>query len=113
MLTSQFEIVLTQPLIISQQAASAGAHQSLDYIPGSVLLGLVASRLYARLDADSAWTVFHSGRIVIPDLKRFLRAQAIESGATLVVASHDARVKPLLPHAFALPAHVHPRRRAA
>ncbi|MBK7334438.1 MAG: ATP-binding cassette domain-containing protein [Betaproteobacteria bacterium] len=26
-----------------------------------------------------------------------LRAQAIESGATLVVASHDARVKPLLP----------------
>lgn len=67
MLTSQFEIVLTQPLIISQQAASAGAHQSLDYIPGSVLLGLVASRLYARLDADSAWTVFHSGRIRFGD----------------------------------------------
>jgi putative ABC transport system ATP-binding protein len=34
-----------------------------------------------------------------------LRAQAIEAGATLVVASHDARVKPLLPHAFVLPAH--------
>jgi putative ABC transport system ATP-binding protein len=33
-----------------------------------------------------------------------LRSQAIESGATLVVASHDARVRPLLPHAFALPA---------
>lgn len=33
-----------------------------------------------------------------------LRAQAIEAGATLVVASHDARVKPLLPHAYALPA---------
>ena len=36
-----------------------------------------------------------------------LRAQAIEAGATLVVASHDARVKPLLPHAFQLPPHVH------
>jgi putative ABC transport system ATP-binding protein len=32
-----------------------------------------------------------------------LRAQALEAGATLVVASHDARVKPLLPHAFLLP----------
>ena len=33
-----------------------------------------------------------------------LRAQAIEAGATLVVASHDARVRPLLPHVFTLPA---------
>lgn len=32
-----------------------------------------------------------------------LRGQAIEVGATLVVASHDARVKPLLPHSFTLP----------
>ncbi len=33
-----------------------------------------------------------------------LRSQALEAGATLVVASHDARVRPLLPHAFTLPA---------
>jgi putative ABC transport system ATP-binding protein len=33
-----------------------------------------------------------------------LRSQAIEAGATLVVASHDARVRPLLPYAFTLPA---------
>ena len=32
-----------------------------------------------------------------------LRTQAIEAGATLVVASHDARVRPLLPNAFTLP----------
>jgi|SRR5688572_3895558 len=32
-----------------------------------------------------------------------LRTQAIEAGATLVVASHDARVRPLLPNVFALP----------
>jgi ABC-type lipoprotein export system ATPase subunit len=32
-----------------------------------------------------------------------LRAQAVEAGATLVVASHDNRVKPLLPFAYALP----------
>jgi putative ABC transport system ATP-binding protein len=34
-----------------------------------------------------------------------LRAQSQQTGATLVVASHDARVRPLLPHAFLLPAH--------
>jgi putative ABC transport system ATP-binding protein len=33
-----------------------------------------------------------------------LRTQALEAGATLVVASHDARVRPLLPQAYALPA---------
>jgi putative ABC transport system ATP-binding protein len=33
-----------------------------------------------------------------------LRGQAIESGATLVVASHDARVRSLLPHSYVLPA---------
>jgi putative ABC transport system ATP-binding protein len=33
-----------------------------------------------------------------------LRGQAIEAGATLVVASHDARVRSLLPNVFTLPA---------
>jgi putative ABC transport system ATP-binding protein len=32
-----------------------------------------------------------------------LRAQCLASGAALVVASHDARVRPLLPHVYALP----------
>jgi len=32
-----------------------------------------------------------------------LRAQAIAGGAALVVASHDARVRPLLPHVYTLP----------
>ena len=31
-----------------------------------------------------------------------LRTQALEAGATLVVASHDARVRPLLPHSCVL-----------
>lgn len=67
MLHATFDILLEQPLIISQQAASAGAHQSLDYLPGSVLLGLAASRVYAELDAPSAWTLFHSGQVRFGD----------------------------------------------
>ena len=62
-----FDILLEQPLIISQQAASAGAHQSLDYLPGSTLLGLAASRLYATLNADEAWILFHSGQVRFGD----------------------------------------------
>ena len=38
-----------------------------------------------------------------------LRAQCLASGATLVVASHDARVRPLLPHVHALPVRPDPR----
>jgi putative ABC transport system ATP-binding protein len=38
-----------------------------------------------------------------------LRAQCLASGAALVVASHDARVRPLLPHAYALPPRPDPR----
>ena len=71
-----FEILLEQPLIISQQAASAGAHQSLDYIPGSVLLGLAASRLYANLPAQTAFTLFHNGIV------RFGDALPVDQGET-------------------------------
>lgn len=62
-----FDILLEQPLIISQQAASAGAHQSLDYLPGSTFLGLAASRLYAGLTPAEAWTLFHSGQVRFGD----------------------------------------------
>lgn len=62
-----FDINLRQPLIISQHAASAGAHESLDFIPGSVMLGLIASRLYVGLGSEDAWTVFHSGLVRFGD----------------------------------------------
>ena len=64
---ANFDISLHQPLVISQQSASAGAHHSLDYIPGSILLGLAASRLYSTLDQDSAWLLFHSGLVHFGD----------------------------------------------
>lgn len=62
-----FDVVLEQPVIISQQSATAGAHQSLDYVPGSAVLGLAAARLYAKLPAEAAWTLFHSGRVRFGD----------------------------------------------
>ncbi|MBM94525.1 MAG: hypothetical protein CMI09_01560 [Oceanospirillaceae bacterium] len=64
---ASFDISLQQPLVISQQSASAGAHHSLDYIPGSILLGLAASHLYSTLDQDSNWLLFHSGLVRFGD----------------------------------------------
>lgn len=69
-----FEIELKQPVIISQQAATVGVHQSLDYISGSTLLGLAASKLYSQVSAEDAFLLFHSGCI------RFLDALPVHNG---------------------------------
>ena len=67
MRTATVDITLLQPAVFSLQSGSAGAHRGLDYIPGSTLLGHTASRLYAELSEDDAWTVFHSGRVRFGD----------------------------------------------
>ncbi len=74
--TQHFNIQLKQPLIVSQQAATAGQHQSLDYIPGSAILGMVASQLYAQLTPEEALQVFHSGAV------RFSDALPVHQGQT-------------------------------
>lgn len=67
MKTSQYLLTLQQPVIISEKSASVGAHQSLDYIKGSTLLGLLASRLYKDLSTDEAFLIFHSGKVRFND----------------------------------------------
>lgn len=76
MKTNQYLLTLRQPVIISEQSASVGAHQSLDYIKGSTLLGLLASRLYKKLSADEAFLVFHSGKIRFNDALPMLKGNA-------------------------------------
>ncbi|WP_018158300.1 hypothetical protein [Thioalkalivibrio sp. ALE14] len=58
-----FRVTLEQDVIVSRSAATAGEHETLDHLPGSLFLGLAASRLYADLPADQAWQVFHSGAV--------------------------------------------------
>ncbi|WP_265618398.1 hypothetical protein [Alteromonas aquimaris] len=48
---------------MSGSTNTTGEHHSLDYIPGSVLLGAIAAKLYAKLgDSHEQWQVFHSGK---------------------------------------------------
>lgn len=61
----QYTVTLTllEDVIISQRSASLGGHRSLDYVPGAVLLGACAGRLYTKLPKQDAYRLFHSGKV--------------------------------------------------
>lgn len=61
------EITLLEDCVFSASSATAGAHASLDRVPGQTLLGAAASRLYARLDPTTAFRAFHSGALRFGD----------------------------------------------
>lgn len=55
---------LTDDVVLSRNAATAGEHETLDYVPGSALLGAAAALLYKTLKADQkAFEAFHSGAV--------------------------------------------------
>ncbi|WP_420299789.1 hypothetical protein [Edwardsiella tarda] len=55
-----YTLTTLEPVIISRSSATT-QHQTLDHIPGSALLGAVASKLYPKLSTEEAFTLFHSG----------------------------------------------------
>ncbi|SKA51878.1 hypothetical protein [Photobacterium toruni] len=58
-----YRLTTVDPVILSQSIATTNNHQGLDYIPGSAMLGLVASKLYGGLSEQESWQVFHSGAV--------------------------------------------------
>lgn len=56
-------IELLDDVVLSATSATEGGHESLDYIPGSTLRGVVASQIYRKLGDDVAWLVFHAGKV--------------------------------------------------
>ncbi|MCU7960115.1 MAG: hypothetical protein KZQ58_08975 [gamma proteobacterium symbiont of Bathyaustriella thionipta] len=56
-------IDLLDDCVFSARSATEGAHESLDYIPGSALLGAVAAELYSGLNIETAFAAFHSGQL--------------------------------------------------
>jgi len=54
---------LLDDVVFSASSATEGGHTSLDYIPGSALLGWAASQLYSTLKIEDAWLLFHSGKV--------------------------------------------------
>lgn len=65
MKTLKFKCTLLSDVILNQKAASEGANNTLDFIPGSNFLGIVAAK-YADF-GDAAMEVFHSGKVRFGD----------------------------------------------
>lgn len=62
-----YQVQLETEVILSSNSATQGSQTTLDRLPGSVFLGWTAGRLYNRLPAEDAFTIFHSGRVRFGD----------------------------------------------
>lgn len=63
--TLKFKCTLLSDVILNVKSASEGAQQTLEFIPGSCFLGIVA-RKYAEF-GNNAMTIFHSGKVRFGD----------------------------------------------
>lgn len=68
MKTLYFEVILQTDVILNQKAATEGPNTTLDFIPGSNFLGIVASALYNdKLPVAQALDLFHNGSVRFGD----------------------------------------------
>ncbi len=63
---NQFIVTLRQDVVFSENAASTGGHEGLDYLPGAAFLGAVAARLYEKYPARQL-DYFHNGKVRFHD----------------------------------------------
>lgn len=63
----KFSCTLLSDVILNRKAATTGPNETLDFIPGSNFLGIVASELYPKLDPEEAMLLFHSGKVRFGD----------------------------------------------
>lgn len=82
MTTNKYKCTLLSDVILNQKSASEGANKTLDFIPGSCFLGIVASVLYKN-NNDEAWTLFHSGKVRFGDAHPSLIPQEAKSQNTI------------------------------
>lgn len=66
MKTLKFKCELLSDVVLNQKAATEGNNSTLDFIPGSTFLGIVAAH-YGELDNHVAWRIFHSGKVRFGD----------------------------------------------
>ncbi len=67
MIKKHFQVRLIDDIVLNASLATEGNMQSLNYIPGSNFLGVVADQLYEKLSEKKAYTLFHSGDISFGD----------------------------------------------
>lgn len=64
----KFSCTLLSDVIINQEAASESPNKTLDFIPGSNFLGILAATVYpVEKDPLVTWELFHSGKVRFGD----------------------------------------------
>lgn len=63
----KFKCELLSDVILNQKAATEGPNRTLDFIPGSNFLGIVAGKLYKELNSGIARRMFHSDEVRFGD----------------------------------------------
>lgn len=61
-----FKCLLLTNTVISAQTATEGAHRTLNFIPGSTFLGILASDIYTE-SSKFNYDIFHSGKVRFGD----------------------------------------------
>ena len=64
--TKYYTCTLLQDVVLNASLATEGNMESLDYIPGSNFLGIVAAKIYSE-SADQAYDLIHSGQVCFGD----------------------------------------------
>lgn len=67
----QYTCTLLTDAVITSIAATEGYKESLDYIPGSKFLGIIAGKLYDEGQAEKTLDLFHNGNVKFGDAKPF------------------------------------------
>ena len=62
-----FKCTLLSDIVLNSKLATEGNMTSMNYIPGSNFLGIVASKLYNKLTPEDAKTLFHTGEVSFGD----------------------------------------------
>lgn len=62
-----FKCTLLSDIVLNSNLATEGNMTTLDYIPGSNFLGIVAGELYRHISYDDAFGIFHTGEVSFGD----------------------------------------------
>ena len=73
----QFKCELLTDVIITSMAATEGYKESLDYIPGSKFLGIVAGSLYDEANEKRTLDLFHNGAVRFGDATLMVKDEVL------------------------------------
>jgi hypothetical protein len=62
-----YTCTLLTDVVLNSKLATEGNMTTLDYIPGSNFLGIVAGSLYAKLSPEKSFEIFHSNKVLFGD----------------------------------------------